>query len=129
MPHSGRLDMKEREKMEKQSTAIKLILLVSFIVHLSALPIVAKEIFEEVSTEDILYVRGLVSKVYADKMQISVQPPKSKRVRVTLGPDTVLDGVSNIGEFEKEQQVKVWYSIDNGDNQAIRVEKMMRLGC
>lgn len=121
--------MKEREKMEKQSTAIKLILLVSFIVHLSALPIVAKEIFEEVSTEDILYVRGLVSKVYADKMQISVQPPKSKRVRVTLGPDTVLDGVSNIGEFEKEQQVKVWYSIDNGDNQAIRVEKMMRLGC
>jgi len=115
--------------MKKHSTAIKLILLISFFVNFSALPIVAKEMFEEKSTENMLYVRGLISKVYADKMQISVKPFKSKRVWITLGPDTILDGASQIGEFEKEQQVKVWYSTDNGDNQAIKIKKMMALGC
>lgn len=115
--------------MKKHSTAIQLILLISFFVNFSALPIGAKEIFEEESTGKMLYVRGLISKVYADKMQISVKPPKSKRIWITLGPDTILDGASQIGEFEKEQQVKVWYSTDNGDNQAIKIKKMMELGC
>lgn len=110
-------------------TAIKLILLFSFLVTFSALPVAAQEMLEEISTEDTLYVRGLISKVYPYKMQISVQPPKGKRVRITLDPDTILDGVSQVGEFEKEQQVKVWYSIDNGNNRAIKIEKMMELGC
>jgi len=115
--------------MKKHITAIKLILLISFFVNFSTLPIVAKERFEEESTENMFYVRGLISKVYADKMQISVKPPKSKRVSITLGPNTILDGASQIGELEKEQQVKVWYSTDNGDNQAIKIKKMMELGC
>ena len=92
-------------------------------------PILANENLEEVSTEDALYVRGLVSKVYLDKMQISVRPPKGKSLRVTIDPDTILEGVSQIDEFEKEQQVKIWYSPDEGNNRAIKIIKMMELGC
>ena len=92
-------------------------------------PLAAQEMFEEMSTEDMLYVRGLVSKVDLAKMQISVKPAKGERVRITIDPDTQLDGVSQIDEFEKEQQVKVWYSIDNDTNRAIRIKKMMELGC
>ena len=93
------------------------------------MPVIAEEMFEEVSTEDYLYVRGLVSKVYPDKMQISVRPPKGKLVRIVIDPDTILDGVSQIDDFEKEQQVKIWYLLDNNNNRAIKIKKLMDLGC
>ena len=115
--------------MKIRSTAIKLVLLVSFCFWFRATPVLAEEFFDEVSTEEMLYVRGLVSKVYLDKVQISVRPPKNKLIRITIDPDTILEGVSQIDEFEKEQQVKVWYSVDDGDNRAIKIKKMMELGC
>lgn len=104
-------------------------LVVVFLLIAGAGPIKANEQSEEVSSKDMLYVRGLVSKVYTDQMQISVKPAKGDRIRITIDPDTQLEGVSQIDEFAKEQQVKVWYSIDNGTNRAIRIKKMMELGC
>lgn len=92
-------------------------------------PASAEQMFEEMSTEDMLYVRGLVSRVDTDQMQISVRPAKGNRIRITIDPDTLLEGVSQIDEFEKEQQVKVWYSIENETNRAIKIIKMMDLGC
>jgi hypothetical protein len=105
------------------------ILLLSSFLWFTAQPIMANNTLEEVSTEDTLYVRGLVSKVYLDKMQISVRPPKGKSVRISIDPDTILEGVSQIDEFEKEQQVKVWYSADDDNNRAIKIIKMLELGC
>ena len=104
-------------------------LLLGFLLLFESSPLAAEAMFEEMSTEDMLYVRGLVSKVDTAKMQISVKPAKGKRIRITIDPDTQLDGVSQIDEFEKEQQVKVWYSIDNDINRAIKIKKMMELGC
>ncbi len=91
--------------------------------------VAAEEMFEEVSTEDMQYVRGLVSSVKLDEMQISIRPPKGKTLRINITPDTVLEGVSQIDEFEKEQQVKVWYRIDEGENNALKIIKLMELGC
>ena len=90
---------------------------------------VANEQFAETSTEDTLYIRGLVSKVYLEKMQIAVRPVKGKRIRITIDPDTVLEGVSQIDELKKEQQVKVWYSVETESKRAIKIKKMMDLGC
>lgn len=104
-------------------------LLISLIIQLNALPVVAEVMLEEVSTEDYIYVRGLISKVYPGKMQISVRPTKGKLVRIVIDSDTILDGVSQIDDFEKEQQVKIWYSPDNHNNRAIKIKKMMDLGC
>jgi hypothetical protein len=101
----------------------------SFLLGIGTMTLGAAETLEEVSTEDTLYVRGLVSKVYLDKMQISVRPPKGKSIRITIDPDTILEGVSLIDEFKKEQQVKVWYSLDENSNRAIKIIKMMELGC
>ena len=92
-------------------------------------PAGAEQMFEEMSTQDLLYVRGLVSRVDTDRMQISVRPAKGKRIRITIDPDTLLEGVTQIDEFEKEQQVKVWYSIENETNRAKKIIKMMELGC
>lgn len=106
-----------------------LVLPIIFFMGFGAISLWAGETLEEVSTEDTLYVRGLVSKVYLDKMQISVRPPKGKSIRITIDPETILEGVSLIDEFKKEQQVKVWYSLDEESNRAIKIIKMMELGC
>lgn len=105
------------------------LLMLGFLLLFDSGPLAAEEMFEEVSTEDMLYVRGLVSKVDTAQMQISVRPAKGKRISITIDPDTQLEGVSQIDEFEKEQQVKVWYSIDNNINRAIKIKKLMELGC
>ncbi len=109
--------------------AAKPVLLAMFVICLSWLQAAADESFDEVSTEEMRYVRGLISKVYPNRMEISIRPPKGGVVRIALDPDTILKGASRIDELKKEQQVKVWYSTGDGSNRAIRIEKMMELGC
>ena len=116
-------------KLMRQFSIIVLMLVTSVTMPLAPLTVAAEALFEEVSTEDLLYVRGLISRVYPEKMQISVRPPKSKLVRISIDADTILEGVSQIGDFEKEQQVKIWYSPENEKNRAIKIKKMMDLGC
>ena len=89
----------------------------------------ANDLSEEVSTDETMFVRGLISGVYDEKMQIAVRPLKGKRVVISIGPDTLLEGVSQLDELEKKQQVKVWYSIEDDGNKALKIEKMMDLGC
>lgn len=115
--------------MTQLSKQIHLLILAALLVSIGMAPAAAQGTFEEVSTEDTLYIRGLISKVYPDTMQISIKPAKGKRVRVTIDPDTIIEGVSQIDELEKEQQVKVWYSPHDGNNRAIKIKKMMDLGC
>jgi len=50
-------------------------------------------------------------------------------VVINIVPETLLEGVSMIDELEKKQQVKVWYSIEENENKAIKIKKMMDLGC
>ena len=115
--------------MKQRAPLLAFLLLLGALFLFGVTSIAAEGMYEEVSTEDMLYLRGLISKVDTDKMQISVRPPKGKRIRITIDPDTLLEGVSQIDEFKKEQQVKVWYSIDNDTNRAIKIKKMMELGC
>ncbi|MBT8332794.1 MAG: hypothetical protein HKP41_01755 [Desulfobacterales bacterium] len=89
----------------------------------------ADDSFEEMSTEERLFVRGLVSSVNIQDMVISVRPLKGKRIPIQLIPETILEGVSGIDKFEKKQQVKVWYIIEDNENRAIKIKKMMELGC
>ena len=126
---SGTTGMEKRDKMKRKHTLINLVLFTSIILQLMVLPVAAEEYYEEMSTKDMLYVRGLISNVYPDTMQISVKPPKGELVRISIDPDTILEGVSDFGEFKKEQQVKVWYKLDNDSNRAVKINKMMELGC
>ena len=87
------------------------------------------DFYEEASTDDMMYIRGIVSKVSPEKMQIAVRPLKGKRVIISIDSDTLLEGISQIDELEKKQQVKVWYSIQEETKKAIKIKKMMDLGC
>jgi hypothetical protein len=115
--------------MKKMATFLNLTLLAVLLALFALQTAGAAEMFEEISTEDMQFARGLVSSVKLDKMQIAVRPPKGKTLRINITPDTVMDGVSQIDEFEKEQQVKVWYRVEDGDNNAIKIIKLMELGC
>lgn len=120
---------KDLEIMKKMATFLNSTLLAGLLALFALQTAGAAEMFEEGSTEDMQYARGLVSSVKFDKMQISVRPPKGKALRINITPDTILEGVSQIDEFEKEQQVKVWYRVEDGDNNAIKIIKLMELGC
>ena len=115
--------------MKKMATFLNLTLLAVLLALFALQTAGAAEMIEEISSEDMQYARGLVSSVKLDKMQIAVRPPKGKTLRINITPDTNMDGVSQIDEFEKEQQVKVWYRVEDGDNNAIKIIKLMELGC
>lgn len=119
----------ELDIMKKMAALLNLTLLAGLIALFVPQTAETVEVFEENSTSDMQYVRGLVSSVKLDKMQISIRPPKGKILRIDITPDTILEGVSQIDEFEKEQQVKAWYKVQDGDNNAIKVIKLMELGC
>lgn len=89
----------------------------------------AEEVFEETSTENLHFVRGIVSSVSFQKMQLAVRPLKGKRIVIDIELDTQVEGVLKIEDLRKEQQVKVWYTPAEQQNKAIRIEKMMELGC
>jgi hypothetical protein len=114
--------------MRIRTTALLFALSLLLIFSHAAL-LAAEDSFEEMSMEDRLFVRGLISNVYPEKMQISIRPAKGDLVRVLIDSDTILEGLSRIDELEKEQQVKVWYAPDEDKNRAIKIIKMMELGC
>lgn len=87
------------------------------------------DLFEEASNDQMIFVRGMISTVSTEKMQVAVRPLKGKRVFINIVPETLLDGFSMIDELEKKQQVKVWYSIEENENNALKIKKMMDLGC
>ena len=115
--------------MENMTRLISSFLVLVLLSGWPVLPAHADDQFEEMSTKDMLYVRGLVSSVSVEKMQLAVRPPKSERIVITLDPDTVLEGFERIDELEKKQQVKIWYSPAGSENRAVKIKKMMDLGC
>jgi hypothetical protein len=126
--HRGASTIERRTSMNTKHI-LKLLLLAALLIIFSTVPVTADEFPEDQSNPDMIYLRGLVSKVSTDDMQISVKPPTGKSVRISIDPDTILEGVDNFGGFEKEQQVKVWYKEENGLNRALKIIKMMELGC
>lgn len=89
----------------------------------------AEGVFEETSTENLVFVRGIVSSVSFKKMQVAVRPLKGKRIVIDIELDTQMEGVSKIEDLKKEQQVKVWYTPAGQKNKAVKIKKMMELGC
>ena len=89
----------------------------------------ALDLSEEVSTDEVIFTRGIISKIYAENMQIGVRPLKGKLIIISIDPDTLLEGFSRLDELGKKQQVKIWYSIENDGNKALKIKKMMDLGC
>ncbi len=115
--------------MKKTGTLLGLLLMLSLSPMFPHPSGHASDFYEETSTDDMIYMRGIVSRVSPEEMQIAVRPLKGKRVVITIDPDTLLEGISQIDELEKKQQVKVWYSIQEETNKAIKIKKMMDLGC
>jgi len=115
--------------MKKPLSLFVLVFALTMMPILAVSPGNATDLFEEMSTDEMTYIRGVVSRVSLDLMQIAVRPAKGKRIVISIDPDTLFEGVSQIDELEKKQQVKVWYSVGENINRAIKIKKMMDLGC
>jgi len=84
---------------------------------------------EERSTNEYLYARGLLSSVSIENGTISVRPAKGNRIKLKIEPTTIFEGFQSLEELERKQQVKVWYEPFGETMRALKVEKMMELGC
>ncbi len=118
-----------RKIMKKLNRNITFILFTSLFLFCFPVTGWTSEQFSEMSTEHALYVQGVISRFYPDEMKLSIRPPKGKLIRVQIDPDTILEGVTRVDELEKEQQVKVWFLIDADGKRALKIKKMMGLGC
>lgn len=78
--------------------------------------------------DEVVSVRGLIESV-ADDGSIAVRSAKGERVVVSVGPETVLDGMRRIDELERKRQVKIWYTVFDGRRDAVRIELIPDLGC
>lgn len=84
---------------------------------------------QQTPADNEIYVRGEISRFYSDQMRLSIRPPDGKLIRVDILPETILEGVSRVDQLEPEHQVEVWYVSDDDGNKAVRIKKMMRVGC
>lgn len=120
----------ERLKIMKKTglfLAIVLFLSVSPFCHQQ--PGYANNYFEEISTDEIVFIKGIIGKVSMNTMQFTVRPLNGKRVLITIGSQTLLEGLYTIEELDRGQQAKIWYSIKKDGNKALKIKKMMDLGC
>lgn len=112
--------------------SIKSFLLVFFLVIGLCLPPVvlaadATEQTDDSSTQE-LSVKGYVQSVSISDQTFILKKVKG-RMRLTLDPQTVLVGFSNLKDLKSEDRVKVWYRIDATRNITVKIAKLPDLGC
>ena len=80
-------------------------------------------------TTEALYVRGKVKKISFETKTILIKPNKGASLSFTFHEQTTLKGFASFEEIKKKQPVRIWYTIDGENNMAVKVEKVLELGC
>ncbi len=87
------------------------------------------ELEEEVSTNDYLFVQGIVSSVSPEKQTITVKQRKGPKISFSIDKDTVFEGFYKLTELKQRQKIKVWYQPKEQENKALKILKPLDLGC
>jgi hypothetical protein len=84
---------------------------------------------EEVSTNDYLFVKGIIHSVSSDDQTIVVKPKKGPTIAISVDENTLFDGFYNLAELKIRQPIKVWYRPEQEQNRALKILKPLDLGC
>ena len=94
-----------------------------------AAPLNAAEYEEETSSQDYLFVKGMVSEVSDDHQTIKIRQHKKPSITIFLSPETITEGFKKVKELQTRQTIKVWYIPDERGNKALKIVKPIDLGC
>lgn len=76
-----------------------------------------------------LPAQGKVETFNLEKGKLTIKTSKGERISVFTGSPPVLVGYPSLGEIKKEHGVKIWYTIEGTKKIALKIEKMLDVGC
>lgn len=99
-----------------------------FLLMLSG-PLPAAQFDEDVSSQDSLYIKGMINTVSAGDRSITIKQKKGPRITVRINAETEFGGVKKFEDLETSQMIKLWYRPEQGGNTALKIVKLPDLGC
>ena len=76
-----------------------------------------------------LTAQGKVERYNHKKQLITLKTSKGEKMSMVIGWNTALVGYSSLQEIEKEQGIKIWYTIEVEKKIAIKIERKLDVGC
>jgi cytochrome oxidase Cu insertion factor (SCO1/SenC/PrrC family) len=115
------------KNLHRKSIALVILALVLLLMQTAA--VAADDVDMQRSSTEPIYLRGLVSEIDGSENAVIVRPLKGKRITIHFGPDTILKNMNTIDDLSEKQDIKVWYFVHDGRNEAVKIEKLLDLGC
>lgn len=104
------------------------LLFLGFLLMLSG-PLPAAQFDEDVSSQDSLYISGMINTVSPENRSITIKQKKGPRVTVGVNSETEFSGVKKFEDLKTSQMIKLWYRPEQGGNTALKIVKLPDLGC
>lgn len=94
-----------------------------------SIPLFAAQYTEESSTQEYLFVKGMLRDVSPANQTITIQPKDGPRITVFADVTTEFKGFRKLDELQKRQEIKIWYRQEQRGNIGLKIFKPMELGC
>lgn len=94
-----------------------------------AAPVQAAQFEEEVSTDEFLFVKGMIQSISLDEQKLTLKQKNGEKISFTIGEDALFEGFYKLDELQPRQKIKVWYQPKGQENRALKILKQLELGC
>ncbi len=82
-----------------------------------------------IMNDDTVIVQGKIKGYNQEKQTILLKTKNGEKIIISLDWQTGLVGYSSLQEIEKGHGVKIWYSVKEQMNHAVKIEKKLDVGC
>jgi hypothetical protein len=89
----------------------------------------AAQLEEEVSTQEYLFVKGIVHSVSLQEQSVTVKALKGPQIKILLEQQTELDGFKKVVDLQPNEKVKIWYRPTPYGNVGLKILRLPELGC
>ena len=89
----------------------------------------AENINSAVSGDEVFLIQGVVRRVLPEENMILVKIRKGEKIKIRISQQTDYVDIISLEELKKGQRIKVWYTIRGAENSAVKVERLLELGC
>lgn len=96
---------------------------------LFAAPLHGAQFEEEVSSQEYLFVKGMIRSVSSEDQTVTLKQRKGPTISLSIEKDTIFEGFYKLSELKIRQKIKVWYQPKQKKNKAAKIIKPLELGC
>ena len=92
-------------------------------------PLHGAQFDEEVSTQEYLFVKGIIRSISPENQTLTLKQKKGPNISFSIDKDTVFESFYKLTELKRRQKIKVWYRPQQTKNRALKILKPLELGC